>query len=182
MWAKLLRLRPLRWALLPIAAILLLMVLWPGGILSDWAATGHEPGDFYVSPTGNDSNDGSLENPWGTLRYAITQLLPGDVLHLREGHYYESDLTLSLRGTANAPITIQSYPGEQAVIDGGIPDFRQAPQTPETGWELIDPELQLYRSRQTFNPDAEFVGVWLLEGDPAQPQNAPEQVSIQLLE
>ncbi len=182
MWAKLLRLRPLRWALLPIAAILLLMVLWPGGILSDWAATGHEPGDFYVSPTGNDSNDGSLENPWGTLRYAITQLLPGDVLHLREGHYYESDLTLSLRGTANAPITIQSYPGEQAVIDGGIPDFRQAPQTPETGWELIDPELQLYRSRQTFNPDAEFVGVWLLEDDPAQPQSTPEQVSIQLLE
>ena len=35
--------------------------------------------DRYVSPTGNNGNDGSFSNPWETVQYAIDQLQPGDL-------------------------------------------------------------------------------------------------------
>ena len=62
-------------------------------------------------------------------------LSPGDVLNLRDGTYYEHEIDMDLQGSASAPITIQSYPGERAVIDGGIPDFKNAPNSE---WELVD--------------------------------------------
>lgn len=112
--------------------------------------------EYFVSPDGSDANPGTLASPWQTLAYAFGQLSAGDVLYLRGGTYYVSDLKVNLQGTAAAPITIQSYPGEQAVIDGGVPDFRTAPNSE---WELVDGGIQLYRSTQTFT--GSFVHAWL---------------------
>ena len=38
---------------------------------------------YYVSTTGNDSGDGSLLNPWRTIRRGVAQLSPGDTLLIR---------------------------------------------------------------------------------------------------
>jgi hypothetical protein len=76
--------------------------------------------DFYASPTGSDSGDGSVGNPW-TLTVALAQpseVKPGDTIWLRGGTYsgtYASALT----GTGPSPIIVRQYPGERATIDGG---------------------------------------------------------------
>lgn len=117
---------------------------------------------YYVSPQGSDGNSGSADSPWRTLEYALSHLSPGDTLYLRGGVYYENEIKVDLRGTAAAPITIQSYPGERAVIDGGVPYFHE---TGSAEWELVDGDLQLYRSQRTFSKDFEFVRAWLVDDD-----------------
>ncbi len=76
---------------------------------------------YYVSTTGNDSNPGTKVEPWKTLSYAFPKLLAGDTLYMRGGTYpVSTTLTMGYRGrgTIDNPITISSYPGETAVIDG----------------------------------------------------------------
>lgn len=113
---------------------------------------------YYLAPTGRDEQPGTLEAPWRTLRHAVTRLAVGDTLFLRAGRYHEGNITVGLQGTVAEPITIQSYPGERAVIDGSVPDFSTAPNTE---WELVDSSLHLYRSRRTFS--GSYVGAWLLD-------------------
>lgn len=88
---------------------------------------------MYVSLQGKDDQPGSQDQPWRTLSHAVNQLQAGDTLVLREGTYYEQ-LTLSLIGREDAPITLRSYPGEQAVISGAIPLFEQQP---DEAWKPV---------------------------------------------
>lgn len=93
-------------------------------------ASGGEPveGALIVSRAGNDSNAGTLASPWRTLTHATTQAEPGDTIYLRGGYYdvvgTDTYLTgypgtsLVFSGTEANPITVRSYPGEWAVIDG----------------------------------------------------------------
>jgi len=104
--------------------------------------------DYYIAPTGSDSGTGSITAPWLSLNYAFTKLRPGDNLYLRGGTYYESGITTSLDGNSSNPITIQSYPEEHAIIDGGVPYFKT---TKSSEWELVDPSINLYRSKRTFS-------------------------------
>ncbi len=117
---------------------------------------------YYVSPDGSDQNNGALSMPWQTLAHALQELSPGDVLNLRQGTYYEHTIKISATGTLSEPITIQSFPGERAVIDGGAPFFADAPNTE---WELVNADLHLYRSRRTFSGEFEFVRAWLVDDD-----------------
>lgn len=86
---------------------------------------------FVSAATGDDANDGSESRPWRTIRYAGTRLSPGGTLVLRGGTYHEH-VVLTVSGTAEQPVTIRGYPGELAVLDGGLPEFQLAPQT---AWE-----------------------------------------------
>ena len=78
---------------------------------------------FYVSPAGSDQNEGSINAPWQTLRYAVARLRPGTTLYLRSGTYTGPANTIdSQSGTvpsgtswSNA-VTIAGYPGETATI------------------------------------------------------------------
>jgi parallel beta-helix repeat protein len=86
------------------------------------------PRTFFVSTNGSDDNDGSQESPWGTIKYAVARLRPGDTLYLRGGLYTNNEYQAvdSLRGTvpggtSSSPITIAGYPGERVTI--------QPPQT-----------------------------------------------------
>ncbi|MFN2513766.1 MAG: hypothetical protein ABR568_20400, partial [Pyrinomonadaceae bacterium] len=80
---------------------------------------------FYVSPSGSSSGDGSQANPWDlvTAMNHPAAVRPGDTIYLRAGTYRldltsEPDTTFwSLTGTAGAPITVRAYPGERAIID-----------------------------------------------------------------
>ena len=89
-------------------------------------ATG--PKRFVDSVRGSDSAAGTEQAPWKTLRHALRQLQAGDTLYLRGGMYYET-VSLTRSGTAEAPITISSYPGELAVLDGGLREFAEQPAT-----------------------------------------------------
>ncbi len=87
-------------------------------------ATG--PARFVDARQGADKNDGSQAKPWRTLQHAVNQLKPGDTLYLRAGNYDEH-VTMTASGTRDKPITLRSYPGELAVIDGCLTEFRDAP-------------------------------------------------------
>jgi hypothetical protein len=55
----------------------------------------------------------------------------GDTLYLRGGTYREN-VAVRIAGRRESPITIRSFPGETAVIDGGLAEFFE---TPVAAWE-----------------------------------------------
>lgn len=80
--------------------------------------------DFYVAPSGLDTNDGSLATPW-TLTKALSHpatVQPGDTIWLRGGTYTGTFIS-SLQGSPEAPIKMRQYAGERAVIDGSRVGF-----------------------------------------------------------
>lgn len=94
---------------------------------------------FFVDPVkGDDRNEGTQQKPWKTINHAVKQrqggpLKPGDTLYLRGGTYYEG-VSITVRGTAEKPITIRSYSGELAILDGG---FREFYEKPANAWEPV---------------------------------------------
>ena len=79
---------------------------------------------FYVSPTGSDANPGTLSQPWLTVQKALDTLTAGQRALVRAGTY-NANLTLNRAGTAAAPITVEAYPGERAVLaSAGSHPFR----------------------------------------------------------
>jgi len=107
----------------------------------------HGPARFVDPRQGSDRQDGSRTQPWKTLQHAVSQLLPGDTLYLHGGTYYEC-VSTEVCGTRSKPITIRSFPGELAVIDGGLREFFEAP---ESAWERVpDGASGEYRSTRTY--------------------------------
>ncbi|HHH54169.1 MAG TPA: hypothetical protein ENK91_10955, partial [Bacteroidetes bacterium] len=111
---------------------------------------------YFVATNGDNSNDGSISSPWATVKYALTQLIAGDTLNIREGVYYESTITLTLQGTASDPVVIRSYQGESVTISGGSDQFLNAPNSE---WTLVDAGIDLYKSNSTFS--GSFINAWL---------------------
>lgn len=95
---------------LQIAALFAIIVFTFSVVMADMA-------EYYVSPTGRDSNDGlSPETAVSTLQHALELAQPGDVIHLAAGEYYQ-DVVSVRNGNANAPITITGP--KDAIIRGG---------------------------------------------------------------
>src|SRR5271169_862802 len=67
----------------------------------------------YVSTTGNDSNPGTIGSPWLTIQHAANSVSAGAKVYVFGGVYKES-VDFPASGTASAPITFQSYPGQTA--------------------------------------------------------------------
>lgn len=84
------------------------------------------PGHFVDAGRGSDERDGTEAAPWKTINHALKKLSPGDTLYLRGGTYYEN-VYCAVAGRPDAPVTIRSFPGERAVIDGGLPEFHDGP-------------------------------------------------------
>ncbi len=75
---------------------------------------------WYASPTGN--GVGTLASPFNlasALNNSPAVILPGDILYLRGGTYIGRYVS-NLFGTAANYITVTSYPGEWAVLNGNI--------------------------------------------------------------
>ena len=73
---------------------------------------------YYVSTSGSNSNNGrSTGSPFQTIGKAVSVAKPGDVIFVRGGKYRNETIRFKTSGTANARITLMSYPGEWAVID-----------------------------------------------------------------
>lgn len=77
----------------------------------------------YVSATGPDNFDdadhGTDTAPWRTIRYAVSQLQPGDTLMVRRGYYTEA-VTVNVSGTSDAPVTIRAEKPYTARLNGGL--------------------------------------------------------------
>lgn len=76
---------------------------------------------YYVSPSGNDNNPGTIDQPWFTLQKAWTVIAAGDLVYMRGGTYIYSiqqGLT-GKNGTAADLIKVWAYPGEKPVITRG---------------------------------------------------------------
>ncbi len=103
---------------------------------------------LYVDPVqGDDAATGDQDAPWRTLQHALRQLRPGDTLVLRGGVYYEQT-ALVRSGTAESPITIESAPGELAILDGGLREFFEEPAS---AWIPFDDGAEgEYVSTRTF--------------------------------
>lgn len=73
---------------------------------------------YFVSPSGNDNNDGSQGAPFKTFQKSVSVLNPGDELKLNPGTYTET-LFINKNGTAESWITI-SPASQRPIINGNF--------------------------------------------------------------
>ncbi|HIW33992.1 MAG TPA: DUF1565 domain-containing protein [Candidatus Paenibacillus intestinavium] len=109
-----------KFSFLSFLSVMILFTYLPIGASS----TDHFPGKvFYVSTSGSDNNDGSVDAPWRTIQYAADTMKAGETVLVREG-IYEEAITITNSGSASAGhITFQAYPGELPIIDvSNVPD------------------------------------------------------------
>jgi hypothetical protein len=81
------------------------------------------PGNtYYISPIGDNSNPGTLAEPWATPGFASRQLQPGDTLIILGGRYilivYDDDIICPPSGTLSEWITIKGEEGNRPVLTG----------------------------------------------------------------
>lgn len=116
---------------------------------------------YYVSTAGSDSNPGTISLPFRSIQRGVNAAAnPGDIVYLRGGVYQQGDprvgssqILIRNSGTAAAPITLASYPGEKAVIKYTWVD--------EASWDT-----QVY-GRIAFTAwggDKVPVGYWVIDG------------------
>ncbi len=82
---------------------------------------------YFVSPSGNDSNNGSFASPWLTPVNAKNSMVAGDTVYFRAGTYTTIDDFSSVlvcnkgycSGTANQYQNFLGYPGETATLGSG---------------------------------------------------------------
>src|SRR5437016_4258294 len=102
--------------------------------------------DFFVSPSGSPSGNGSFANPWdlATALSGPAAVTPGSTIWLRGGTYtnpadprgFESKLT----GTADTPIVVRQFPGERATVTRTL--LVTGPYTWFWGFEVTNPAPQ----------------------------------------
>lgn len=115
----------------------------------------HRRAFFVDARHGNAVNIGSENEPWRTIGEALHHIAPGDTLYLRDGVYYEN-VHLRRVGQADAPITLRSYPGELAIIDGGLREFFESPAT---AWEPVPGAVpDYYRSTHAYPNERAMLG------------------------
>lgn len=77
----------------------------------------NEPVVYYISPDGDDANDGSASSPWYTIQYGISRLQAGYTLHIKAGRYHEA-IYLNKDGTTDKKIHIRGDSFNTTILDG----------------------------------------------------------------
>jgi hypothetical protein len=67
--------------------------------------------NYYVSPTGNNANNGSLSSPWKTIQHALNTVPTNSVINVLTGVYTEK-LRIPING-----ITLKNQTGNSPIID-----------------------------------------------------------------
>lgn len=68
---------------------------------------------------GNDSNPGTISQPWRTIQHAVDSVLSGDTIYVRSGIY--EGVRIEHSGTSSEYITLRSYPAEAVIINSPGP-------------------------------------------------------------
>lgn len=134
---------------------------------------------FYVSPSGNDSNNGTLTQPLATFegaRNIVSQFRAESpntpvTVYFRKGKYYLPKPVIFSEndsGSESAPITYKAYPGEAPYILGGEKlkldwkPFKKGifkatvPESVVFESFFVNDELQVLARYPNFNPEAEI--------------------------
>ena len=82
------------------------------------AALGASAANWYVSPTGRDSNPGTLAAPFATINRTDQVIRPGDTVYVRGG-LYRQRVSVWASGTAKARITYRPHGTERVILDAG---------------------------------------------------------------
>ncbi|MBH0082144.1 right-handed parallel beta-helix repeat-containing protein [Salinibacterium sp. SWN167] len=90
-----------------------------------------QAGALFVSPSGDNDADGSLESPLRTIKTALARVTAGGMIVLRAGEYHEA-FTIA----EGVPLTVQSYPGEVVWLDGSEIVEGWQPDVTQSGGEL----------------------------------------------
>lgn len=73
---------------------------------------------YYVSPTGSDSNPGTVDRPFLTISKGLTTAGSGGLVYVRGGTYaMSSKLSLTKTATSANPTRLWAYPAETPLID-----------------------------------------------------------------
>jgi hypothetical protein len=89
----------------------------------------------FVAPNGDDSNQGSLSQPYRTIQHCATTVAAGGTCAIRAGTYRETV-------TPNSGVTITAYNLEPVIVDGS---------DPVTGWSLY--QGSIYKAHVTLRAD-----------------------------
>ena len=118
-------------------ALPLVLLILPAGAASAplGAATTPAACNLVASPSGSDSASGTVSAPFQTAQKLVSSLTPGETGCLEAGTYNEN-ITFRTAGTATAPITLASYPGQTATIVGRMYIVDGANYTTITGLDL----------------------------------------------
>jgi hypothetical protein len=75
---------------------------------------------IYVSPSGNDANNGSFNSPFKTIPKAVSVAVAGDTIFVRGGvHTYSTPISISVSGTSSARFYLLAFPGERPLLEFG---------------------------------------------------------------
>lgn len=85
--------------------------------------------DYYVSPTGSDTANGSSTTPFLTVMKGLNAAKAGDRLILRQGIYKGNSGWFPGSATEAGPISVEAYPGEDVTLSA----FSRI-----TNWEPFD--------------------------------------------
>ncbi len=69
---------------------------------------------YYVSNSGSDTNDGSVQNPWRTLQYSADHVAAGDTVFVENGTY--SGFSIETAGQKNNPIVYMAV-GDSVIVN-----------------------------------------------------------------
>jgi hypothetical protein len=101
--------------------------------------------DYYVATNGDDTNPGTLAQPFATIQKAADTMSAGDTCYIRGGSYHEEAVIDNLDGTSGNPITFTNYNGETVTFDG----TKALTDIGSTGWTQYSGNIY----RTTLNQD-----------------------------
>ncbi|MEZ6095451.1 MAG: right-handed parallel beta-helix repeat-containing protein [Pirellulaceae bacterium] len=87
--------------------------------LSLTSVTTAQQNSVFVAPNGNDSNPGTLQQPFGSIQHALnTATKPGSRIFVRGGVYHERIEFVASGNARDGHIVLRNYPGETPILDG----------------------------------------------------------------
>lgn len=77
--------------------------------------------NYFISPDGNDNNEGNISSPWASLNKAWKQIKAGDTVYLRGGLYSfnNQQYLTGKNGILGSQINIWAYPNETPILSKG---------------------------------------------------------------
>lgn len=135
---------------------------------------------FYVSNSGNDNNDGTIENPWKTIQKSANSIVAGDTVLIKAGTYNER-VEIQVSGTENKYIVFKNYKNDNVTIDGTninwegnwnglfniseqnfivVEGLKVANVNNHAGFFIEDASNIILKNNKTYNTYSSGIGVW----------------------
>jgi hypothetical protein len=117
---------------------------------------------YYVSPTGSDTNSGSITSPFKTIQHAVSVMSTSSIktTYVRAGEYFFNGSSLTLN-SADSGIQLLGYPGEAPILSGGFQVTTWTSQSSPAGsWSAPFPSGFSTSSPTDMPPGVSFDGQW----------------------